>query len=282
MPRLQAKSLDAPDEVRTFTNGKTEIYDLGSFVLGRGTVEPGWRWSVDIKPVAGTELCEYHHLGVTLSGRAMTVMADGTELAIEPGQIYEIPPGHDAWVVGDEPWVWIDFAGMRSYAQPVEATGERILATILFTDIVDSTSTAERIGDKRWRELLASHDDRARLALAQYRGREIKATGDGFLALFDGSARAVRCAMAIRDSVAELGVRIRSGVHTGEVELVGDDIRGVAVNAASRILDLAEPGEVLVSATTHELLAGSGLSFTDRGEHELKGLSGPRHLYAVD
>jgi class 3 adenylate cyclase len=281
MARLQVKDLTRPDEVRTFSNGMTEIYDLGSFVLGRGSADPGWRWSVDVKPVAGSDLCEYHHMGLTLSGHSRAVMADGSELDIGPGQIFEIPPGHDAWVVGDEPWVWLDFAGARSYAQAVEATGDRILATILFTDIVDSTATAERLGDKRWREALARHDDRVRLALAEFRGREIKTTGDGFLAVFDSPARAVRCAIALRDGLAEIGIGIRTGIHTGEIEIIGQDVGGVAVNAAARVLAIASPGEVLVSGTTHDLLAGSGMMFADRGEHELKGLTGPRRVFAL-
>jgi len=281
MARLQSRVLTVPDEIRTFPQGRVEIFDLGDLVVGRSVFDPGWRWSVDVKPNAGTELCEYHHLGVVISGLLHVVMASGAEVDIGAGAAFEMPPGHDAWVVGDEPWISLDFAGMRSYGQPIEATGERVLATILFTDIVDSTAVAERIGDKRWRELLAQHDDRMRFALAQHRGREIKTTGDGFLCLFDSSARAVRCAAALRDGVAELGIKIRAGIHTGEVELVPDDVRGVAVHTASRILSLAAPGEILVSATTYELLAGSGIPFLDRGTHELKGLTGLRSVFAL-
>ena len=129
--------------------------------------------------------------------------------------------------------------------------------------------------------MLADQADRVRLNLAAFRGREIKDTGDGFLAIFDGTARAVRCAAAIRDAVADLGIQIRAGIHTGEVEIVPNDVRGVAVHTASRIMALAEPGEVLVSGTTYELLAGSGLAFEDRGSHELKGLTGVRSVYSL-
>ncbi len=281
MARLQAKSLEIPDEVRSFQSGRVDIFDLGDIVVGRMVFEPGWHWAEQVKAIAGTELCEYHHIGVALSGRFHVVMGDGTELEIGPNTAFEIPPGHDAWVIGDEAFVTLDFAGMRTFGVPAEATGERILATILFTDLVDSTAMAEKVGDNRWRKLISDHNDRARFHFATFRGREIKQTGDGFLVLFDGTARAIRCAAAIRDSVSELGLQIRAGLHTGEVELVPNDIRGVAVHTAARILALAAPGEILVSSTTYELMAGAGIPFLDRGSHELKGLTGVRSLFAV-
>jgi class 3 adenylate cyclase len=281
MARLQAKPFDTPDEIRATQYGKIAILDLNDMVVGRLVFQPGWRWSEVVKPIAGTDLCEYHHIGVTVSGTLRVQMRDGSELEIGPDTAYEIPPGHDAWVTSDEPYVSFDFAGMRGFAIAPDTPGERVLATILFTDVVDSTSTAERLGDARWRRVLADQADRVRLNLAAFRGREIKDTGDGFLAIFDGTARAVRCAAAIRDSVAELGIQIRAGIHTGEIEIVPNDVRGVAVHVTSRIMALASPGEILVSGTTHDLLAGSGLPFEDRGSHELKGLSGVRSVYAL-
>jgi class 3 adenylate cyclase len=281
MARLQAKPFDTPDEIRATQHGKIAILDLDDMVVGRLVLQPGWRWSEVVKPIAGTDLCEYHHIGVTVSGTLRVQMRDGSELEIGPDTAYEIPPGHDAWVTSDEPYVSFDFAGMRGFAIAPDTPGERVLATILFTDVVDSTSTAERLGDARWRKVLADQADRVRLNLAAFRGREIKDTGDGFLAIFDGTARAVRCAAAIRDSVAELGIQIRAGIHTGEIEIVPNDVRGVAVHVTSRIMALARPGEILVSGTTHDLLAGSGLPFEDRGSHELKGLSGVRSVYAL-
>lgn len=281
MARLQAKSFATPDEVRTTEHGTILIIDLDDMVVGRQVLDPGWRWSEVVKPIAGTELCEYHHIGVTISGAVHVRMRDGTELELGPDTAYEIPPGHDAWVTGTEPYVSFDFSGMRGFAITPDAPGDRVLATIMFTDVVDSTATAERLGDTRWRGMLTDQADRVRLNLAAFRGREIKDTGDGFLAIFDGTARAVRCAAAIRDSVAELGIQIRAGIHTGEVEVVPNDVRGVAVHTAARILALARPGEVLVSGTTYELLAGSGLPFVDRGSHELKGLQGVRSLYSL-
>jgi class 3 adenylate cyclase len=158
---------------------------------------------------------------------------------------------------------------------------DRVLATVLFTDIVDSTAQATALGDRAWRYRLDDHDAVVRRHLTRFRGREIKTMGDGFLATFDGPARAIRCACAIRDEAGELGIGVRAGLHTGEIELLGDDIGGVAVNIGSRVAALAGPAEVLVSRTVTDLVAGSGISFEDRGEHELKGVPGLWRLFAV-
>lgn len=281
MARLQCKLLSNPDEIRSFTNGRVEIFSLDDVDVGLQFFAPGWRWSTDVKPIAGTPFCEYHHVGYVLSGAAHVEMEDGLSLEIPPKAVFEIPPGHDAWVVGDEPWVTIDFAGMRSYARSAIGSGERMLGSILFTDIVDSTATAERLGEAGWRELIRRHNERLQFELDRYHGRLIKTTGDGILALFDGAERAVRCAAAASVSAVELGIAIRAGVHTGEVERVTGDIRGVAVHAAARVMGLAGPGEVLVSGTTYDLLAGSSLEFEDRGLVELKGLTGPRAIFAL-
>jgi class 3 adenylate cyclase len=158
---------------------------------------------------------------------------------------------------------------------------ERSLATVLFTDIVGSTETAARLGYRRWRELLARHDSTVRGALAIHRGHEVKTTGDGFLATFDGPARAIRCATSIRDDLGESGVEVRSGIHSGEVEVIGADVGGMAVNIGARVGALAGPGEVLVSSTVRELVVGSGIEFESRGTHELKGAPGEWRLFAV-
>ena len=162
-----------------------------------------------------------------------------------------------------------------------QGTIERVLATVLFTDIVDSTATLGRIGDEAWRELLNEHNRRLRDQLNRHRGREIDTTGDGFLAVFDSASRAVACGLAMVSAAREMGISIRVGVHTGEVEFVGGDARGVAVHAAARVLSRAGPDEVLVSSTTRDLLEGSGLTLEDAGTHDLKGLSGSRSLYRV-
>jgi class 3 adenylate cyclase len=158
---------------------------------------------------------------------------------------------------------------------------DRVLATVLFTDIVDSTKRAAALGDREWRALLDRHDGIVRQQLSRFRGREIKHTGDGFLATFDGPARAVRCATAIADTMQPLGIAVRGGLHTGEIELKGDDIGGIAVNIAARVAAMAGPNETLVSSTVRDLVAGSGLRFDDRGLHELKGLAEQVHLYSA-
>jgi class 3 adenylate cyclase/pimeloyl-ACP methyl ester carboxylesterase len=162
---------------------------------------------------------------------------------------------------------------------PIEA--ERVLTTVVFTDIVGSTERAAALGDRRWRGLLDTHDQRVRDQLRVFRGREIKTTGDGFLASFDGPARAIRCGSAIIDSIADLGVEVRVGLHTGECEIRGDDLGGLAVHIAARVGALAGPGEILVSSTVKDLVVGSGIEFDDRGEHALKGVPGSWRILSV-
>jgi class 3 adenylate cyclase len=156
-----------------------------------------------------------------------------------------------------------------------------VLATVLFTDIVGSTDHAAELGDRRWRELLDAHGAAVRRELERFSGREVDSAGDGVFAVFDGPARAIRCAAAIREGVRDLGLELRAGVHTGEVELAGSAVRGIAVHTGSRVAELAAPGEVLVSSTVRDLVAGSGLAFEDRGEHALKGIPEPKRLFAV-
>jgi len=280
MARLQAKSFDNPDEVRRIPNGKIEVFQLDDVVIGRTVFEPGWRWSVDVKPIAGTASCQYHHVGVSVSGRVGVRMDDGTTLEIPPNSVLDIPPGHDSWVIGDEPWVSYDVAGMRTFAR-VDEGSQRILGAILFTDIVDSTATAERLGSGAWQTLLARHNERSVMEVDRFRGRVVKNTGDGILALFDGSERAVRAAIALARASTDLGLSIRAGIHTGEIELAGTDVHGLAVNMAARVMGAAGSQEVFVSSTTADLLAGSGLEFRDAGLHDLKGITGARQLFAV-
>jgi class 3 adenylate cyclase len=165
-------------------------------------------------------------------------------------------------------------------ARPTPAH-DRILATVLFTDVVASTELAARLGDEAWLELLTAHDALVRSQLERFRGREVSTTGDGFVATFDGPARAIRCASAIAASVASLGIEIRAGLHTGEIELRGDDIGGLAVNIAARVMTLADDGGVLVSGTVKDLVVGSGIEFEDRGSHVLKGVPGEWRVHAV-
>ena len=159
---------------------------------------------------------------------------------------------------------------------------ERLLTTVLFTDIVSSTNAAARLGDSQWVSVLDAHDVVMDRELGRFRGRKVDVTGDGLLAIFDGPARAIRCAQAMCHSVRPLGIEIRAGLHTGEVELRGDDIGGIAVHVAARVLEQAGANELLTSSAVPLLVAGSGIEFEDRGEHELKGISGTVRLYAVE
>jgi len=197
-----------------------------------------------------------------------------------PGSRYVELPGEDhvAWADGDEFLAEIRefLTGVREAAEP-----ERVLATVLFTDIVGSTERARELGDRRWRDLLEAHHEAVRRELARFRGREIDTAGDGFLAAFDGPARAIRCGRAVVDSVAALGLQVRAGVHTGECEVLGEKLAGLAVHIGARVAARAGPGEVLVSSTVRDLVAGSGIEFADRGVAELKGVDGGRALFAV-
>jgi class 3 adenylate cyclase/pimeloyl-ACP methyl ester carboxylesterase len=165
--------------------------------------------------------------------------------------------------------------------EQADVADDRVLATVLFTDIVDSTRRAAEIGDRDWHALLDAHDAVVRSQLARFRGREVNTSGDGFLATFDGPQRAIRCAMGIRDAVQALGIVVRAGLHTGECEIRGDDIGGIAVHIGARVSALAGPNDVLVSSTLRDLVIGSGLEFEDRGVHTLKGVPGEWHLSAV-
>ncbi len=197
-----------------------------------------------------------------------------------PGARYVELPGADHL-----PWFDADrvLAEIREFltGEREPAIPERSLATVLFTDVVESTALAARLGDRRWRELLEAHHAAVRQELRRYRGTEIDTAGDGFLATFDGPARAIRCAQSIHGSVAALGLRIRAGVHTGEVERVGEKLAGIAVHIGSRVAAAAGPDEVWVSGTVHDLVAGSGLAFEDRGVRPLKGVPGDWHLFSV-
>ena len=280
MARLQAKSLESPDEVRPTPFGHVDIYNLDDLVIGRMVFQPGWHWLEHVQPIAGTSLCQYHHVGICVSGRLGNRLEDGTTIEIGPGMVFEIPPGHDGWVIGDEAFVAYDVAGVRSFAR-VDENSQRVLGTMLFTDIVDSTALAQSLGPARWRELVGTHNERIQFELDRFRGRLVKTTGDGVLALFDGSERAVRAAAAICVAAQSIGLTIRAGIHTGEVEIAAGDVRGLAVHVAARIMALAGPSEVYVSATTRELVADSGLTFADAGIHELKGVSGARQVYRL-
>ena len=198
-----------------------------------------------------------------------------------PGAKYVEVPGRNA-VHFVEPWrsSFQEIAEFLTGQQP-DVPDDRVLATVLFTDIVDSTRRAAEMGDRDWRALLDAHDAVVRSQLARFRGREVNTSGDGFLAMFDGPQRAIRCAMAIRNAVQSLGIQVRAGLHTGECEVRGNDIGGIGVHIGARVSAQAGPNEVLVSSTLRDLVIGSGLEFEERGAHELKGVPGEWHLFAV-
>jgi len=198
-----------------------------------------------------------------------------------PGAKYVELPGRNIFHFF-EPWR----ESFREIAEFVtgehaDVVDDRVLATVLFTDIVDSTRQAAEMGDRDWHALLDAHDAVVRAQLTRFRGREVSTSGDGFLAMFDGPQRAIRCAMAIRDAVQALGIEVRAGLHTGECEVRGDDIGGIGVHIGARVSALAGPNDVLVSSTLRDLVIGSGLEFEERGAHQLKGVPGEWHLSAV-
>jgi class 3 adenylate cyclase len=199
---------------------------------------------------------------------------------IPQATLVELDGTDHLWWVGDQEAILDAIEEFLTGSVP-DRTAERVLATVLFTDICGSTERAAKLGDRRWRDLLGRHDAIFRAELDRHRGQEVKATGDGFLATFDVPARAIRCAQAAGTALRREGLEIRAGLHTGECELRGDDVAGIAIHIAARIAARAKGGEVLVSRTVTDLVAGSALRFEDRGSHELKGVPEPWHLYAV-
>jgi class 3 adenylate cyclase len=208
------------------------------------------------------------------AGRYLAEHIPGARYVELPGTDHALWAG-DADAVLDEVQEFL--TGVRSPAET-----DRVLATVMFTDIVGSTEQAGRLGDRRWRELLDAHHATVRRELSKFRGQEVKTVGDGFLATFDGPARAIRCGVGIIGALDAIGVKVRVGMHTGECEIIGDDVGGIAVHIASRVSSLAGAGEVLVSSTVKDLVAGSGIAFSDRGSHALKGIPDEWRLFAVE
>jgi class 3 adenylate cyclase/quercetin dioxygenase-like cupin family protein len=271
--------MSAADEILTLEKGSASTVKVGELVVGRLVLEPGWRWSEHVRPIAGTTSCQFHHVGFVLSGAMDGRMDDGTEFEVRPGDIFDVPPGHDNWVIGDEPMVAVLWGGWRGWGKP--QVGERILTTMLITDIAGSTDRVAAVGDAAWDQLLDRHHALIREILERYRGTEIDTAGDGFLIMFDGAARAVQSALEICAAVRSMGLVLRAGVHTGEVEVVPGGIRGLAVHETARIMALGNPGDILVSSTTRELSAGSGFTYLDRGIHHLKGIPAPRRVFLL-
>ena len=235
---------------------------------------------IDVRPVLPS--IQVPTLVIQRTGDRLTPRAQGRFLA------EHIPNARYVEQDGDAHILWLgDLDGLLGEVQEfltgarTDSDVDRVLATVLFTDIVGSTDLASELGDRRWRQRLDQYDALVRRQLERFRGRQVNTTGDGTLATFDGPARAVRCASAIEEAVQGLDLQIRAGVHTGEVELRGDDLTGIAVHLAARVQALASPREVLVSSTVKDLVAGSGIEFEDRGDYELKGVPGTWRLFAV-
>jgi class 3 adenylate cyclase len=282
-PRLRSKNLDDPDVVRPMGQGTGAFVDLGKgLTVGRAVLEPGWRWSIDLKPTVGTPSCQVHHLQLVLSGRLGVRMDSGEEREFGPNEVVDIPPGHDAWAAGNEPLVIVDMSGhVSDFGMP--APHARMVLTMVMTDIVNSTQIAGRLGDAAWKQRLGDHNQIVRRQLSRFQGREIDTTGDGFLAAFDSAERALRAALAIRDAVTAADVDIRAGVQTGEVDLLDDgNLRGVAVHETARIMAAAEPGSVYTSGLARALAGASGLGFVSTGSHALKGFETPVELFRVE
>lgn len=281
MSRIEIRDLGEPEAVVSHSLGTTHQVRLAGIVVSRHVLEPGWNWEEHERPLAGTASCELYHRGVVLSGRMGVRTDDGEEVVIEPNQVFDLPPGHLTWVEGDETLVMVDWAGGAGF-DPQRDDSVRVMATLLFTDIVGSTDHLREVGDAAWKRTIAMHDDVVRTLLVRYGGREVETAGDSFLVVFDGAERAIRCGLGLVDALAAIQVPIRVGIHSGEVETTGEHVRGVAVHTAARVLGEAQSGEVLVSGTTRELAEGAtGLTFESRGRYRLKGLGREHDLFAA-
>ena len=281
MSRVEIRDLGEPEAVNRYPLGATYQVRLAGTVVSHHFLQPGWSWEAHAQPEVGTASCELYHRGVVLSGRMGVRTDEGEEVVIGPNQVFDLPPGHLTWVEGDEELVMLDWAGGAGFdVQPGDSG--RVMATILFTDIVGSTAQARKAGDAAWKRTVGMHDDVVRTVLVRFGGREVETAGDSFLIVFDGAERAIRCGLGLVEALAAIQVPIRVGVHSGEVELTAEHVRGVAVHAAARILDEARPGEVLVSGTARDLAEGAaGLAFEPRGRYRLRDLEREHDLFAA-
>ena len=281
MSGLEVRDLGEPEAVVTYPLGSTYQVRLAGTVVSHHFLQSGWSWEEHAQPEVGTSSCELYHRGVVLSGRMGVRTDEGEEVVIGPNQVFDLPPGHVTWVEGDEELVMLDWAGGAGFDVQLGESA-RVMATILFTDMVDSTTRARKAGDAAWKRTVAMHDDVVRTVLVRFGGREIETAGDSFLIVFDGAERAIRCGLALVEALAAIQVPIRVGIHSGEVASTADHVRGVAVHVAARILAEAGAGEVLVSGTTRDLAEGAtGLTFERKGRYRLKGLEREHDLFAA-
>jgi class 3 adenylate cyclase len=272
----RTKNLGSPDATVRYPGITQDTVELGDLTVAHTVLEPGWRWSRDVRPTVGGEWCQARHIGTVLSGSFAVEFSDGSRTELRVRDVYDIAPGHDGFTIGDAACTVIEWAGIRAFSGFRPGLIGRQLTTLLLSDVVDSTAMARQLGDIAWRELLSSHYEMARAQLENHGGREVKTTGDGVLATFDGPAHALSCAAAITQRTGQLQIRV--GVHVGEIEVVGGDVRGIAVHEVARIMGEAGAGEILVSEMTRALAAG--FRFGDRGTRRLKGI-GEIRLYAL-
>jgi class 3 adenylate cyclase len=278
---VEIRDLDQPEAVVTYPLGEAQQVRLAGTVVSRIVLQPGWNWQEHAQPTVGTESCELYHRGFVLRGRLGVRTDAGEERIIPPNHVFDIQPGHVTWVEGDDELVMLDWAGGAGF-DVAPGSAMRSIATILFTDIVDSTRRAQREGDETWRHTIGMHDDVVRSVLAGFGGREMNTAGDSFLALFDSAERAIRCGLSLSEALAPISISIRVGVHTGEVIVADEQVRGLAVHVAARILAEADSGEVLISRITRDLAEGSrGLTFEARGRYSLEGVESEHELFAA-
>jgi class 3 adenylate cyclase len=279
MSRVEVRDLGEPEAVVDYPLGTSNQVRLAQTVVTRHVLQPGWSWEEHARPLVGTASCELYHRGVVLNGRMGIRTDEGEQFVIGPNQVYDLPPGHVTWVEGDEELVMVDWAGGAGFeARRGEA---RVLATILFTDVVDSTALARDAGDASWKRTVAMHDDVVRSVLAGFGGREVETAGDSFLVVFDSAEGAIRCGLELVRALDAIRLPIRVGIHSGEVVVSDDHVRGLAVHTAARVMDQAGSGEVFVSGTTRDLAEGSTLTFESRGSYRLKGLEREYELFAT-
>lgn len=279
---VEVRDLREPEAVLNYPLGETHQVRLAGTVVSRIVLQPGWSWEEHARPMVGTSSCHLYHRGVVLTGRLGVRTDAGEELVISPDHVFDLSPGHVIWVDGEDELVMLDWAGGAGFGVEPGIGGFRVMRTILFTDIVDSTGQAQQRGDQAWRRTLGMHDDVVRSVLSTFGGEEMGTAGDSFLVLFDSAERAIRCALSLHEALAAIGISIRAGIHSGEVIVADKQVSGVAVHVAARIEAAAGPGEVLVSALSRELAeGGQALAFEPRGQHRLKGVEREHELFAV-
>ena len=260
MAEVTRGNLDAPAEVISFPKITARLVDLGDLTVGWFVAEPGWRWSEHNRPKVGGDWCQARHVGVIISGQLGIDFSDGTRRSSARDDVFDIPPGHDGYTVGDEPCVQIEWSGIRAWAGFPTGVHSRVLRDAALHGPRRLDADRRRVsGTPGWRELLSEHFTGARAELERFQGREVTTTGDGIVATFDGPARALHCAAAIRRRANAHDLHMRAGVHVGEVELVGDDVRGVAMHEAARIMSAAGTDEILVSELTRALAVATDL-----------------------